>query len=418
MQDDDAAEPDARSGPDDARALDKERPRRWADDPARATSDALDLATIRQAAARDAINAIALAEVVAALTARSIPIRCPIIPDGTPQQYRWRTAERRFVASSARGGTSTRADTARPVGVPRPQALDPAAPGRLPRPLGAGADPDPVDHPEQPAQLRGPLELRGSGDPGQRGRRIRRLRTAPGRLLPRRCSTRCCPCTWSRWPTTPGTTRTSTAPCSRPGTATRSADSLLLVSHATRDKHRPSAEFAMFLEQARRRTREASASCSRARPRPPRCAASARRSTRSSANQPRSAMSGSSSTTTAGWSSATRSGPEAHSRGQVCHLRGTATTDRGALRPVVSHRPDRPTRAGRATTAGSPAGGRARGWRPGHPRSTRRHRGSGRPGPPGSHGPARPGTRSFQSASRLAVVSDSGLPVARAALSG
>ena len=48
---------------------------------ARAT-DAHDLATIRQAAARDAINAIALAEVVAALTARGDP-------DPVPDHRRW-----------------------------------------------------------------------------------------------------------------------------------------------------------------------------------------------------------------------------------------------------------------------------------------------------------------------------------------
>ncbi|MCU0266189.1 MAG: hypothetical protein MUC45_08760 [Actinomycetia bacterium] len=75
--------------------------RAWAD-PSRASADATDLATIRRAAARDAINALALAEVVAALADRGIAIRCPTIPDGMPQQYRWRPGERRFAPSGGR----------------------------------------------------------------------------------------------------------------------------------------------------------------------------------------------------------------------------------------------------------------------------------------------------------------------------
>jgi hypothetical protein len=75
---------------------------RWIEHPPRASADATDLATLRRAAARDAINAIALAEVVAALVARGIPIRCPIIPDGQPARFRWSAAHRRFVPTTGR----------------------------------------------------------------------------------------------------------------------------------------------------------------------------------------------------------------------------------------------------------------------------------------------------------------------------
>ena len=110
--------------------LDRELPQRWAADPARATTDALDLATIRQAAARDAINAIALAEVVAALTARSIPIRCPIIADGTPAAVP--LAARPSGASSRPRRTRGTTPTLTLLGPSESlvaQALEPAAPG-------------------------------------------------------------------------------------------------------------------------------------------------------------------------------------------------------------------------------------------------------------------------------------------------
>ena len=56
------------------------------------------------------------------------------------------------------------------------------------------------------------------------------------------------------------------------GYADQVGESLLLVSHATRDRHRPSAEFAMFLEQSSRPTGQPRRSCSPASPRPRRCA--------------------------------------------------------------------------------------------------------------------------------------------------
>jgi hypothetical protein len=57
---------------------------------------AQNLAWIRKAAAGDAINAISLAKVVDALRARGVPILCQTIPDGIPRRYVWRTGSRRF----------------------------------------------------------------------------------------------------------------------------------------------------------------------------------------------------------------------------------------------------------------------------------------------------------------------------------
>jgi hypothetical protein len=65
--------------------------------PEAAQAQARSLANIRRAAAKDAINATALHAVMQALRARNIPVRSEIIPDGTPRRYSWREAERRFV---------------------------------------------------------------------------------------------------------------------------------------------------------------------------------------------------------------------------------------------------------------------------------------------------------------------------------
>ncbi len=86
-----------RAGPDVASGGVDGMAQAWRGDPGRASADATALATIRAAAARDAINALALADVVAALVARGIPIVCPSIPDGRPQRYRWHEHHRRFV---------------------------------------------------------------------------------------------------------------------------------------------------------------------------------------------------------------------------------------------------------------------------------------------------------------------------------
>lgn len=59
------------------------------------------LVHMQKSAAKDAINAAALHEVVQALAKRGIPIRSEIIEDGTPRRYRWNSATRRFVAAKA-----------------------------------------------------------------------------------------------------------------------------------------------------------------------------------------------------------------------------------------------------------------------------------------------------------------------------
>lgn len=58
-------------------------------------------AFIRASAARDAINAASLAQVVKALKARGIGIRCADIDDGQPRRFIWSTARRRFEPNPA-----------------------------------------------------------------------------------------------------------------------------------------------------------------------------------------------------------------------------------------------------------------------------------------------------------------------------
>jgi beta-lactamase superfamily II metal-dependent hydrolase len=54
------------------------------------------LAGIRKSAACDAINAISLAKVVEVLRARQIPVACHVISDGEPRHFVWRSTSRRF----------------------------------------------------------------------------------------------------------------------------------------------------------------------------------------------------------------------------------------------------------------------------------------------------------------------------------
>ena len=248
MQDSQPPDPDARSGSGAGSSLAEQLHQRWADTPTLATTDALDLAIIRQAAARDAINAIALAEVVAALTARSITIRCPIIPDGAPQKYRWRVTGKRFVPSSARDGTA-----------PVLMLLGPSESlvrrhwSRLP--LGdylarAERAQIPIQSITPSNQLSYVVRLSYAhqgiliaGDAGfvdfapPRGEYYPALLDA---LLPLHVA---------QVAHHAGNNAHFYRALLEAGYGDQAVDSLLLVSHATRDKHRPSAEFAMFLER-------------------------------------------------------------------------------------------------------------------------------------------------------------------------
>ena len=60
---------------------------------------AANLAGIRKAAANDAINAISLHKVVDALRKRGIPIRCHVISEGVPRRFVWRRSARRFLGA-------------------------------------------------------------------------------------------------------------------------------------------------------------------------------------------------------------------------------------------------------------------------------------------------------------------------------
>ena len=68
-----------------------------AETPIFAAAQARSIARIRRGAAKDAINAKALHDVVQALEKRAIPVRSEVIDDGTPRTYLWDAGQRRFV---------------------------------------------------------------------------------------------------------------------------------------------------------------------------------------------------------------------------------------------------------------------------------------------------------------------------------
>ena len=239
-----------RTGPGTTPSLDRELPPRWAADPVRATSDAHDLATIRRAAARDAINAIALAEVVAALTARSIAIRCPIIADGIPQPFRWRASERRFVRSSAKTGKTPTLTLLGPSEslvrkhwnrLPIGEYLARSTRARIPiqsiTPSNQLSYVARLSYADQGILISGDAGFVDFAPP--QGDYFHGLLDA---LLPLHLV---------QVAHHAGNNAHFYRALLEAGYADQVADSLLLVSHATRDKYRPSAEFAMFLEQSR-----------------------------------------------------------------------------------------------------------------------------------------------------------------------
>src|SRR5262245_19071471 len=62
----------------------------------RAKVDARSLAMLRKSTAKNAITASSLEKVVVAVRARKIPISCPIINNGMPRRFVWRSNARRF----------------------------------------------------------------------------------------------------------------------------------------------------------------------------------------------------------------------------------------------------------------------------------------------------------------------------------
>ncbi|HRD46909.1 MAG TPA: hypothetical protein PLF78_10550 [Caulobacter sp.] len=66
--------------------------------PGQVVPDARALAAVRASEASKAINAKALAGLVAALKRREVPIRCEFINDGAPSRFVWQASSRAFVA--------------------------------------------------------------------------------------------------------------------------------------------------------------------------------------------------------------------------------------------------------------------------------------------------------------------------------
>lgn len=86
-------------------ALPKER-REWLfqKDPSRAARSSLSFAQLRKATASNAITASHLAEVVKAISERSdISIKCRVIPNGTPVKFKWSGRSRKFLQGAATG---------------------------------------------------------------------------------------------------------------------------------------------------------------------------------------------------------------------------------------------------------------------------------------------------------------------------
>ena len=63
----------------------------------------LSLSNIRKSAAKDAINAKALHAVMQALNGRRVPVRSEIIDDGMPRRYFWQDSARRFISGNQKG---------------------------------------------------------------------------------------------------------------------------------------------------------------------------------------------------------------------------------------------------------------------------------------------------------------------------
>jgi hypothetical protein len=70
---------------------------RWKCNPRLAKNDSISIAYIRRSFTKDAINATALAEVVKSLKNRNIPIKCYVISEGNPRRFYWNHNDRVFV---------------------------------------------------------------------------------------------------------------------------------------------------------------------------------------------------------------------------------------------------------------------------------------------------------------------------------
>ena len=187
---------------------------------------------------------------MAALTARSIPIRCPIIADGTPQQFRWRASEKRFVRSSGKAGSTPTLTLLGPS-----ESLVRKHWTRLP--LGdylarstRAQIPIQSITPSNQLSYVARLSYAGqgilvSGDAGFVDFAPPRGDYFPGLL------DALLPLHLVQVAHHAGNNAHFYRALLAAGYADQVADSLLLVSHATRDKYRPSEEFAMFLQQSR-----------------------------------------------------------------------------------------------------------------------------------------------------------------------
>ena len=224
---------------------------RWRDARDVAEADARSLAFIRRAAAKDSINATSLEKVVTALKNRKIPIVCRVIQDGEPRRFAWDSKTRRFILGEQLQTTGPEITLLGPS-----EGLVKKHWNRLPIGnymafLAFSAIPIKSITPSNQLSYVVKFRFDGqgiliAGDAGcvdfktKRGNYYKKLTNS---LLPLHVV---------QVAHHSGNNAHFYRVLLKAGYAAQKAESLLLLSHATQDQHRPSKEFGMFIEKVRK----------------------------------------------------------------------------------------------------------------------------------------------------------------------
>ena len=224
---------------------------RWRDDRDVDETDARNLAFIRRAAAKDAINATSLEKVVTALKLRGVPIVCRVIQDGEPRRFAWDSKMRRFIPGEQLQTTGPEITLLGPS-----EGLVKKHWNRLPignymEFIAFSAIPIKSITPSNQLSYVVKFKFDGqgiliAGDAGcvdfktKRGSYYKKLTNA---LLPLHVV---------QVAHHSGNNAHFYRFLLKAGYAAQKTKSLLLLSHATQDQHRPSKEFGMFIEKVRK----------------------------------------------------------------------------------------------------------------------------------------------------------------------
>lgn len=216
-----------------------------------AEADARSLAFIRRAEAKDSINATSLEKVVTVLRNRRVPMICRVIQDGEPRRFAWDSTMRRFVPGEQLQTTGPEITLLGPS-----EGLVKKHWNRLP--IGnymafLALFKIPIKNITTSNQLSYVVRFRFdgqgiliTGDAGcvdfktKRGNYYKKLINA---LLPLHVV---------QVAHHSGNNAHFYRVLLKAGYAAQKAESLLLLSHATQDQHRPSKEFGMFIEKVRK----------------------------------------------------------------------------------------------------------------------------------------------------------------------